>query len=170
MRRGKMPKKKRKQRGGEGRLTKRSTLSRDDKPVPIEQFVAEHRDQEELSEDEAFELAWEMHPDLNRMRLKDTLPEEMVDGEGNVWSPRMHIDMHVIVERQLANNDPDGIADRAIKYEREGKLDSHEIRHMLAAAVSEQVWYMSKEGRPFSSERYFDDIERSYERFVQAKQ
>jgi hypothetical protein len=165
-----MSKKNRKLRGSGERLTKRSTLSREDRRVPIEQFVAEHGDQDELSDDEAFELAWEMHPDLNRLRLKDTLPEEMVDGEGNVWSPRMHIDMHVMIECQLANNDPDGIADLAIRYEREGKLDPHEIRHMLAAAVSEQLWYMSKEGCPFDSQRYFDDIERSYERFVQAKQ
>ena len=137
--------------------------------MPIEQFVAEHGDQDELSEDDVFELAWEMHPDLNRMRLNGTLPEEQVDDEGNVWSPRMHINMHVIIESQLANNDPDGIADRAIKYEREEKLDSHEIRHVLAAAVSEQIWTMSKERCPFDRQRYFDDIERTYETFVQAK-
>ena len=161
-----MSKKKRKQRG---RSTTQSTLSRNDKRVPIEQFVAERRDQDELSEDDAIEIAWEMHPDLNRMRLSDTLPDEMDDGEGNVWSPRMHIDMHAIIERQLANNDPDGIADRAIGYEREGKLDSHEIRHVLASAVSEQLWYMSTESCPFDCQRYIDNVERSYEMFVQAK-
>ena len=111
-----------------------------------------------------------MHPDLNRMRLSGTLPEEQVDGAGNDWNPSMHIDMHAIIERQLANNDPRGIADRAIAYEREGKLDSHEIRHALASAVSEQLWYMSKEGCPFDCERYFVDIKRSYQTFVQAKQ
>ena len=131
--------------------------------------MAERRQQGELSEDEATEIAWEMHPDLNRMRLSGTLPEELVDGEGNVWSPSMHIDWHIIIERQLANNDPDGVADRAIHYEREGILDSHEIRHVLAAAVSEQSWYMAKEGCLFDSQRYFADIERMYARFVQAK-
>jgi hypothetical protein len=161
----KKPKPKRRKRS-----TTRSTLSHEDKRVSIEQFVAGCQGQDELSEDDAYERACEMHPDLNRMRLNGTLPDEMVDGEGNVWSPRMHIDMHAIIERQLANDDPSGIADRAIAYEREGKLDSHEIRHALASAVSEQLWYMSKEGCPFDSQRYFDDIERQYQTFVQAKQ
>jgi hypothetical protein len=152
------------------RSPRRSTHACEHAQVSIEQFVAERQGQEDLSEDEAFELVWEMHPDLNRMRLNDALPEEQVDGAGNVWNPSMHIDMHAIIERQLANNDPRGIADRAIAYEREGKLDSHEIRHVLASAVSEQLWYMSKEGCPFDCERYFVDIKRSYQTFVQAKQ
>jgi hypothetical protein len=152
------------------RSPRRSTHAREHAQVSIEQFVAERQGQDELSEDDAYERACEMHPDLNRMRLNGTLPDEMVDGEGNVWSPRMHIDMHTIIERQLATNDPAGIADRAIAYEREGKLDSHEIRHALASAVSEQLWYMSKEGCPFDCERYFVDIKRSYQTFVQAKQ
>lgn len=151
------------------RHAQRSALGREDKRVSIEQFVAERQGEGELSEDDVQELVWEMHPDLNRMRLRGTLPDELVDEEGRAWNPRMHIDMHTIVERQLALNEPEGIADLAIQFEREKKLDSHEIRHVLAAAIGEQLWHMMKQRQLFDSQRYFRDIRRLYNEFLNAK-
>ncbi len=166
-----MPKKRRghKQRRQHQRPKRPVVFPGAEKEVPISQLIAARDEQDELDEDDSEEMVWEMHPDLNRMRLDGTLPEEMVDGAGNITSPRMHINMHAIIERQLFNNDPEGITDLAVGYEQENKLTSHEIRHALAAAVSEQIWLMSKERRLFDTQQYFLAIERSYETFVRAK-
>ena len=68
---------------------------------------------------------------------------QLIDRDGNFWNPVMHVNMHAMIERQLAPTTINGIVELAIKYEREGELDSHEIRHVLAAAVSDEMWYTS---------------------------
>ena len=46
------------------------------------------------------------HPDLRRALESGSLPEELTDEQGNAWNPRVHLTMHAIVERQIANDDP----------------------------------------------------------------
>jgi len=150
-------------------LPQRLTLAPIDKRISIETFVGEQRDQAELSEDDAMELAWQMHPDLDKLRLKDRLPDELIDDQGNLWSPTMHIQMHTIVERQLANGEPKGIAELAIRFEQEGILDSHEIRHALASAVGDELWRASQEGTLFELDSYRENVHRNYQRFCVAK-
>ena len=148
---------------------RRSPLASTDRRDSIEEFVAEQKNRPKLDEDDAMELAWWLHPDLDRLRLSGNLPEELMDGDGNVWNPVMHINMHAIIERQLATNDPDGVVELAIKYEREGKLNSHEIGHVLAAAVGDEMWYTSTNKVLFDANRYFENIRLNYQTFVHAK-
>ena len=56
-----------------------------------------------LSEDEAYRIALNDHPEYKRMIDEGNLPDEIVDEEGNAMSPRAHLAMHQIVERQLAS-------------------------------------------------------------------
>jgi hypothetical protein len=147
----------------------RSSLVATDVRVSIEQFVAQQQLQPRLSEDDAAELVWQMHPDLDELRQAKRLPKEFVDEEGNPWNPRMHIEMHFVIERQLASDEPAGIADLAIGYEREGILDSHEVRHALASAVGDELWLMTQEKIPFDNDRYFSSIADRYRQFVASK-
>lgn len=121
---------------------------------------------EALSDDEAMERVLNYHPDLKRLARAGRLPEEMTDPSGNVWSPRMHLTVHVIIEQQLANDAPSGIVALANRLEQEKKLNWHDVRHVLAAAMSEQLWYMQKELCPCDEQRYFLDIERLYQEWV----
>lgn len=77
--------------------------------------------------------------------------------------------MHAIIERQLATNDPTGIMELTIKHECDGKLDSHEIRHVLAAAVSHEMWYTSTNNVFYDVNRYLENLHRNYQTFVRAK-
>lgn len=122
-----------------------------------------------LSEERAMAIVLKNHPDLERMWKQGTLPDEMVNEDGNVWSPRAHLEMHVIIERQLANDTPAGIVDVADRLKAEKKLNEHDVKHVLAAAVGEQIWYMLKEGVLFDEHRYLSDIDRIYAEWVQLR-
>ena len=111
----------------------------------------------QLSEDEAFQIALDDHPDLRKRWLKDKLPDEMIDDQGNAWSPRMHLQIHAIVERQIANDEPRRIAVIARQLAEAG-VDRHEIRHFLAQPVTSQMWHIMKEGRLYDEEQHLREL------------
>jgi hypothetical protein len=59
--------------------------------------------------------------------------------------------------------------DVADRLKAEKKLNEHDVKHVLAAAVGEQIWYMLKEGVLFDEHRYFADIDRIYAEWVQLR-
>ncbi|TWU34171.1 hypothetical protein Q31b_56420 [Novipirellula aureliae] len=120
----------------------------------------------ELTEDEAYEVALTMHPDLFEMQQQSVLPEEFTDSGGNVWSPEMHLQMHALIERQLSMNEPAGIRDRAAELEQRDELHPHEIRHVFAAAMATMIWEMTQEEIAFDDQRYFELIKEHYEEFL----
>ena len=115
-----------------------------------------------LSEDDAFQIALRDHPDLRKAFENDTLPEEMTDEEGNAWNPRVHLQLHAVVERQIANDEPKGVAEIAGQLEHAG-VDRHEIRHIIAQPLAEQMWYMMKEGSVFDEKLYLLQLEEALE-------
>ena len=110
-------------------------------------------DTDELSEDEAFEIALDDHPQLKRMFLDDSLPEEMEDGHGNVWSPMAHLSLHAAIECQIANDDPSGITNLTQQLDASG-IDHHEIRHLLGDALAQVLWDAVNEDHDFNVEKY----------------
>lgn len=152
----------------------RSLHASTDLDTPIKAFVQlwtgmiEDGD-EELSEDEAYGLVLEMHPDLSRIMENTELPEEFVTEEGASWSPREHLAIHSVVERQLANDEIEGLVDLTIQYEKEGVLGTHEIRHVLGTAVSEMIRSGQTAGEAPSAEEHLKTVQKSYDHFVAAK-
>lgn len=143
------------------------------RPTPLRSSFADHEmaafaelDDGKLSEADAMELVLQYHPELKRLSAAGQLPELMTDAKGNEWNPRMHLLLHVVIERQLANDTPSGIVAVAQRLEQEKKLNQHDVKHVLAAAVAEQLWYMQTELCPFDEARYFQDIERLYKDWV----
>ena len=110
-----------------------------------------------LSEDEAVRIVLESHPKWQVGWQRGTLPDEVVGEDGQPMSPRMHIAIHMIVERQLAADDPKGVGDIAREQEQLG-LSRHEACHAIGQAVASQLWSMGKEGRTFSSDRYLAEL------------
>jgi hypothetical protein len=110
-----------------------------------------------LSEDAAFLIALRDHPEWRRAWQKNELPEEIVGEDGEPMSPRAHLQIHAIVERQLAADEPQGVAAIAHQLEKLG-VSKHDVRHEIGSVLAEHIWYMEKEGCPFDDGRYLAEL------------
>ena len=110
-----------------------------------------------LSEDEAQEIALKDHPEWRRQLEDDTLPDEIVGEDGEPMSPRAHLAIHSVVERQLAADDPKGVVAIARQLEELG-LSRHDIRHEIGRALANQMWYIMQEECTFDEKSYFADL------------
>lgn len=117
---------------------------------------------ERLSEDEAYEIALNDHPDLLELSNKDDLPEEMIDDDGNPWNPGMHLQMHAVIEAQIANDEPTGIAGIAQRLAELG-VDHHEIRHLMAQPLVDQIWEITRNDMEFDEPKYMRDQQKIVE-------
>ena len=110
-----------------------------------------------LSEDEAYEIALNDHPEYRRGIIEGTLPETIPGEDGEPMNPRLHVMMHSIVERQLAANEPRGVAEIARQLAALG-VSRHEIRHAIAGQLAEQLWAMQAEGARFDEVEYLEQL------------
>lgn len=120
--------------------------------------------EEALSDDAAWEIVLNDHPEYREDYEDGTLPEVTVGEDGGPMNPRLHMMMHVIVEKQLAADDPPGVAEIGRQLAAAG-VSRHEIRHVIACEASEQLWLMQDEGVLFDAETYLAnlrDVVKSY--------
>ena len=68
-------------------------------------------------------------------------------------NPRLHLTMHEIVATQLWDDSPPEVWDTAVRLLDVG-YERHEILHMLARPVSEQMWGALHDERPYDHERH----------------
>lgn len=115
-----------------------------------------------LTEDAAMEIALRDHPEWRRALDRDELPDEVIGEDGQPMSPRAHLQIHAVVERQLAADEPKGVVAIAGELQRLG-VSRHEVRHEIGAVIAEHMWYMTKEGCPFDEGRYFADLRKVVE-------
>lgn len=120
------------------------------------------RRQKDLSEEKAMEIALRDHPQWRRAFENDTLPDEVIGEDGEPMSPRLHLSMHVIVERQLAADEPPGVRAVARQLEKLG-LSRHDIRHEIGRVVAGHTWYMLTERCEFDQQRYLADLRKLVE-------
>ena len=147
------------------RIRKRATFAPTDALDAIESVLsrkAAEPDREELSELDARLIALRNHPDLEGLDRRGVMPNELCDQNGNIWNPGLHIDLHMVIERQLDSDQPEGIVAIAIEMEREGKLCAHDVKHVLMSALTWQIFQMQKEDRVFDEQEYFRDIQEDY--------
>jgi hypothetical protein len=142
----------------------------DNWPLPaLQEQQEEQESDDQFTDDQFMDDVLCQHPDLARMMLDGQLPDELIDDDGNAWSPWTHIQLHIVVERQLAGDKPAGIRATALSMERDKKLSQHDIRHVIAAALAEQIWHAVKEQRTFDEALYFRDIARNYLEWLAAR-
>ena len=110
-----------------------------------------------LTEDAALEIALRDHPEWRRAQDQGELPDEIVGEDGQPMSPRAHLHIHAVVERQLAADEPKGVAAVARELEQLG-VSQHDVRHEIGAVMTEHIWYMTKEGCPFDEGRYLAEL------------
>jgi hypothetical protein len=78
--------------------------------------------------------------------------EEMIVG-GEPFSPRLHVTMHQIVANQLLADDPPQTWQTVQRLAGLG-YDWHNIMHMIAALVSDDLYYAMSEHRHFDPGDY----------------
>jgi hypothetical protein len=92
-------------------------------------------------EDDCRALLELAHPELD-------LGAETVIAGGQEINPRLHITMHAIVAKQLADNDPPEVWTTAQRLRRLG-YSRHEILHMLGGAMSGEIWHALRGDRGY---------------------
>jgi hypothetical protein len=115
---------------------------------PIEQppddLVVEWLDP--ADEDDRSVLLAAAHPEL------DTAEETVVVG-GQEMNPRLHLTLHEIVAKQLADDDPPEVWQTAQRLRRLG-YRPHEVLHMLGAAMSGEIWHALQGHRGYDREAH----------------
>lgn len=89
------------------------------------------------------------HPELQRA-IRAGRGEIHLDGEA--MSPNLHIAMHEIVANQIWDDEPPETWQTAQRLLEAG-YDRHEVLHMLASVVSNDVYRVLAEGQPHDPER-----------------
>lgn len=110
-----------------------------------------------ISEDAAFEIALRDHPEWRRAWETGDLPDEIPGDDGQPTSPRAHLQIHAVVERQLAADEPKGVLAIARELEQLG-VSPHDVRHEIGAVIAEHMWHMMREGTLFDEDRYLADL------------
>ena len=118
----------------------------------------------ELTEDAALEIAIRDHPEWRRAWESGELPEVITGEDGQHMSPRAHLHIHAVVERQLAGDEPKGVIGIARELEQLG-VSRHAVRHEIGAVIAEHMWYMTKEGCPFDEGRYLSELRKIVESY-----
>jgi hypothetical protein len=90
------------------------------------------------------------HPELDRA-LRDGKDELIVDGEP--MSIRLHLTMHQVLANQLADDDPPEVYLTAQRLLASG-YDRHEVLHMLAAPMAEQIYATLHHGEGYDRDRH----------------
>lgn len=98
-------------------------------------------------------LAVRSHPEWEAAWKNNTLPDEIIGPEGEPMSLRLHLTVHTIVERQLAADDPKGVAAIAKELQDLG-LTPHQVRHAIGEAVAENLWWVTHKGKALDSDEY----------------
>src|SRR5487761_1419089 len=79
--------------------------------------------------------------------------DDEVDLGGGPMNPRLHLAMHEIVATQLWADTPPEVWDTAVRLLEAG-YERHEVLHMLAGPVVDQVWGALHDERAYDRERH----------------
>jgi hypothetical protein len=105
-----------------------------------------------VGEDESFFQAMRQHPEYTDCweRAAELADREIiVDGV----NPYLHIAMHSVIERQIADRDPPE-TDQALFRLTRGGIERHESLHRIARVFSDLMWTVMRERRPFDTAKY----------------
>ena len=101
-----------------------------------------------LSEQDArLVQAMREHPEYadlwNRL---DELTDAQIEREG--INPILHVSIHQTIENQIANGEPKATGETVEALMQRG-MSRHEAIHRVGAALSDEIWHILREQRPF---------------------
>lgn len=109
-----------------------------------------------------FKLEQLSDPDVRSVVIRHEHPEfeealkegrREIEGSDGPMNPRLHLTMHEVVATQLWDDSPPEVCDTAVRL-RDAGYERHEILHMLARPVSEQIWGALHDERPYDHQRH----------------
>ena len=107
------------------------------------------------NEDDRYFFILAEHPELIPA-IRDDLDE--IEMHGRTMNPRLHLTMHQVVTNQLWDNDPPEVWLTVRRLTGLG-YKRHDILHMIASAVSDEVWYSLKENTPADPSDYIKKLD-----------
>ena len=107
------------------------------------------------NEDDRYFFILAEHPELIPA-IRDDLGE--IEMHGRTMNPRLHLTMHQVVANQLWDNDPPEVWLTVKRLTGLG-YNRHDILHMIASAVSNEVWYSLKENTPADPSDYIKKLD-----------
>jgi hypothetical protein len=98
------------------------------------------------------------HPEYSDLwgRL-DELADEEIEREG--VNPVLHITIHSIIENQIAEGNPEEVRQVVVALMRQG-LTRHEAIHRVGKVVSDEIFRILQENRPFDERSYIRRLQR----------
>ncbi|NOX56664.1 MAG: DUF1841 family protein [Planctomycetes bacterium] len=111
----------------------------------------------DLSEDEAWQIALEDHPEWHKALLEDELPDEVIGENGQPMNVTLHLTLHAMIERQLAADDPEGVVAVARELKQLG-LSRHDIRHAIGSVLIQHIWSIWRNRQTFDPARYLAEL------------
>lgn len=118
----------------------------------------------ELTDAAALEIAVRDHPEWRRAWERGELADEILGEDGQPMNPRVHLEIHAVVERQLAADDPKGVVAIARELARLG-VSRHDVRHEIGAVAAKQIWRMMNSGSTFNERRYLAELRKIVESY-----
>lgn len=91
------------------------------------------------------------HPEL-RAALSNPDVDE-IDVAGHPMNPRLHVSLHQGVADQIVHDEPPEVWQTALRLEALG-YDRHDVLHMLAVVLGEQIRLILIENQPHDRQRY----------------
>jgi len=91
------------------------------------------------------------HPEFEDALRRD-LDEVLVPG-GHRVNPRLHLALHEVVANQLWDDDPPEVWQAAQRLVGLG-YQRHEILHMLASTMSDEMWHGLRRGKLYDHSRH----------------
>lgn len=85
------------------------------------------------------------HPELDDAMERGE-NELMVDGRP--MNPRLHLAIHEVVATQIIDGEPPEVFETAERLVADGR-DPHEVLHMLGSTVTDQIWAVTNDQRPY---------------------
>lgn len=105
-----------------------------------------------LDEDAVTAKSLQEHPEYYEVWDRvDVLSDEELIQDG--VNPILHVTIHQTVENQLAAKDPPVVHETLERLMRSG-LSRHEAIHAIGSVLSEEIWEILSQERPFDEERY----------------
>ena len=130
---------------------------KEDNEVPEDEEDLSLGDTEENNE--LFQEQMEKHPEYAAFLENKDPFDVCLDEQGQEVSPLLHITTHVLLEKQIRDNDPVFIRQTVEKMEARGD-DPHEVRHAIMAILLELMGEVMTRERPFDLGRYEKELRR----------
>jgi tetratricopeptide (TPR) repeat protein len=85
--------------------------------------------------------------------------EDVATGSpGETMNPRLHVVLHEAVANQIWHDDPPEVWQTAQRLTAAG-YERHEVLHMLASVLVEEIWSVQHDGAPYDRDRYLAALE-----------